>query len=139
MPGMFCAANFGFLTTLNDLLGTMFVIMYGPLLGGRSVVSVWSGVPHGTSPSSGNASTLVKAPYGFTRWIVIWPVVSSVVTPVMWSALPVSKSVAPTTLSVKKLLPPQLTLIMRSAVQAKSLALIGVPSEKTRFLRRVSV
>src|SRR3954452_17864542 len=117
----------------------MFVIMYGPLLGGSDVVSVWSGVQHGTRPSSGNPSTLVKAPYGLTSWIVILPVASSAVMPVMWSDCPLSNSVAPTTLSVKKLLPPQLTLIMRSAVQVKSLALIGVPSEKTRFLRSVMV
>ena len=31
---MFRAANFGFLTTLNDLFGTMSVIMYGPTPGG---------------------------------------------------------------------------------------------------------
>ena len=31
---MFSAANFGFLTTLNDLFGTMSVIMYGPTPGG---------------------------------------------------------------------------------------------------------
>src|SRR6476660_9529115 len=62
MSGTLLLAHFGFLTTLNDLFGTMSVTMYGPLLGGRSVVSVGSGVPHGTSPISGKASTFVNAP-----------------------------------------------------------------------------
>ena len=70
---------------------------------------------------------------------MILPVASSVVMPEMSFALPSSKSVAPATLSVTKLLPPQLTLIMRSTVHLKSLALTGWPFENTRPLRRVRV
>ena len=70
---------------------------------------------------------------------MILPVASSVVMPEMSFALPSSKSVAPATLSVTKHLPPQLTLIMRSTVHLKSLALTGWPFENTRPLRRVRV
>src|SRR5436305_11488004 len=63
IPGMFICAHFGFLTTENEALGTMFVIMYGPTPGGGLFGSFFIGVPVGTSPSDGNASTLPNAPY----------------------------------------------------------------------------
>ena len=70
---------------------------------------------------------------------MILPLLSSVEIPVMLSDWPLSKALAPTTLSVTKALPPQLTLIMRSTVHLKSLAFTGCPFENTRPLRRVMV
>jgi hypothetical protein len=54
-------------------------------------------------------------------------------------ALPASNADAPTMLLVKNDLPPQLSLIARSIVYSKSLALTGFPFEYTRPLRRRSV
>jgi hypothetical protein len=53
------------------------------------------GVPLGTSPADGNASTLAKAPYGVVRWMTILPVASSVWMPEIVVLLPVSKAEAP--------------------------------------------
>ncbi len=55
--------------------------MYGPTPGGGLVGSFFIGVPAGTSPSAGNASTLSNGPYGGVRWITILPVALLVVIP----------------------------------------------------------
>src|SRR5437588_921067 len=64
MPGMFIAVQCGFLTAENDWLGTTLVIMYGPTPGGGEFGRFFIGVPVGTRPDDGNASTLSNAPYG---------------------------------------------------------------------------
>src|SRR5436305_590240 len=76
-------------------LGTMLVIMYGPTPGGGSFGWFLNGVPLGTRPSDGNASTLSNAPYGVFRWIVILPVELSAVIPEIVLALPFENAVAP--------------------------------------------
>ena len=86
---MFIFAHSGFLTSENDALGTMFVIMYGPTPGGGLLGSFLNGVPVGMNPSDGNASTLSNAPYGAFRWITIWPVELLVVMPEIVLAFPV--------------------------------------------------
>ena len=50
MPGIVVLAQCGFLTTVNDAFGTMFVIMYGPTPGGGLVGSFLNGVPVGIEP-----------------------------------------------------------------------------------------
>ena len=64
MPGMFIEDHLGLRTSENDWLGTMLVILYGPTPGGGLLGMFFIGVPLGTSPSAGNASTLSNAPYG---------------------------------------------------------------------------
>src|SRR5581483_3010946 len=96
MPGMFIFDQSGFRTSSNDWFGTMFVILYGPTPGGGLFGMFFIGVPFGTSPRDGNASTLPNAPYGEVRLIVIFPVASSVLMPEIVFALPAAYAFAPT-------------------------------------------
>ena len=73
------------------------VMTNGPLDGGGLLVdSLSRGVLGGTGAAKASASTLVKVPRGFSSWIVMAPVLSSVVMPEIVSDLPSAKSLAPT-------------------------------------------
>src|SRR5665648_22418 len=104
----------------------MFVISYGPTPGGGPFGSFLNGEPLGTSPSAGNASTLSNAPYGAFRWIVIWPLESSVVMPLIVLGLPLENTRPLRSVAVYVLPPPE---TFGSAVPRPGIrAVPGVPA-----------
>jgi hypothetical protein len=62
MSGIPSNAKCGFLTSVNPRFGETSLIMYGPTPGGGLLDRFVAGVPLGTSPAAGNASTLASAP-----------------------------------------------------------------------------
>ena len=70
--------------------------------------------------------------------MLIWPLASSVEMPAMSWDSPRSNSSAPTMLSVRNRLPGQPSLMARSIVYSKSLAMTCRPLEYTSPLRRAS-
>ena len=65
------------------------MIMNGPLDGGGLLVaSLSSGVLGGTGAANVSPSRLSKVPLGSVSWMVMSPVLSSVVMPLILSALP---------------------------------------------------
>src|SRR6202011_1590016 len=87
-PGIAWAAQCGLMLVSNETFGTTFWITYGPSPGGGLFGMFFIGVPDGTRPCAGNASTFENAPYGANRWITIWPVASFAVMPEIVFALP---------------------------------------------------
>src|SRR5262249_50742586 len=87
IPRVVESVQSGLRSTSHERFGTTFLISYGPTPGGGVFERFFIAVPCGTKPADGNASRLVKAPYGVVRWIVILPVASSVTMPEMSFAL----------------------------------------------------
>ncbi len=62
MPGIASLDQLGLSTIAKDLLGTTLSISYGPTPGGGSLFRLFIGVPLGTRPAAGKASTFRNGP-----------------------------------------------------------------------------
>src|SRR5580765_135199 len=112
--------------------------MYGPDEGTGVVDWSFDGDDAGTGAAKIVARMFEKSPCGAFSLIVILPVASSLVMPLMSPVFVLAYVSAPT-MFPKKPTPGESSLKSRSIVASKSLALIGVPSEYFRPLRRLSV
>ena len=96
-PASLTVLKFGLRSIVRLLGASTLVMTNGPLDGGGLLVaSLSSGVVGGTGAANINPNTLVKVPFGFSRVMVMSPVLSSVTMPLIVSALPSAKSPAPT-------------------------------------------
>src|SRR3954470_1829503 len=102
--------------------------MYGPVAGAGDDDWSFAGVLGGNGAANSVARMFVKSPCGADRLIVIFPVASSVVMPLMSPFFALS---APTMLP-KNPTPGESTLKSRTIDVLKSLAFTGVPSEYFR-------
>src|SRR5262245_35883222 len=99
-PASLTVEKFGLRSMVMVRGALTLLIMNGPLAGGGLLVASLSrGVVGGTGAANISPSTFSKVPFGSLRVIVMAPVLSSVLMPVMVSALPSAYSVAPTMLS----------------------------------------
>src|SRR3954451_10999693 len=99
--------------------------MYGPVAGSGFEDVSFAGLLGGTSAANGVARMFSESPCGDVRLIVIFPVLSSVVIPLMSPLFALSDPTMPP----KKPTPGESTLKSRTIDDLKSLALTGVPSE----------
>src|SRR5689334_11429592 len=95
MPGTVVLVQAGLRCSVQLRFGTTFLIMYGPTPGGGSLERLLIFVPVGTRPADGKLSTFRNAPYGCVRSIVIFPLPSSALMPLIVVALPASYAAAP--------------------------------------------
>src|SRR4051794_15148585 len=84
LPSNCDASKLGFRTTIATLFGWYFWIMYGPVEGSGFVDESLAGESAGTGAANSVARMLTKSPCGEFSLIVITPVLSSVVIPLMW-------------------------------------------------------
>src|SRR5690242_11797624 len=112
--------------------------MYGPVEGAGCGDWSFAGVDAGTGAANVVARMFWKSPCGCISLIVILPVASFAVIPLMWPFFVFEKESAPTMFPKKPTLG-ESTLKSRSIVAGKSVALTGVPSEYLRPLRSVIV
>src|SRR6476659_10339817 len=96
-PASLTVWKFGLRSIVMVCGASTLVIMNGPLDGGGfGVVSLSSGVLGGTGAANVSASRPSKVPLGSVSWMVMSPVLSSVVMPLILSDLPSAYSLAPT-------------------------------------------
>ena len=88
-PASLTVLKFGLRSIVSVCGASTLVIMKGPLEGGGLLVaSLSSGVLGGTGAANMSASTLLNVPLGLSSAMVMSPVASSVVMPLMVGALP---------------------------------------------------
>ena len=120
------------------MFGWYDLIMYGPVDGSGFVEVSFCGALDGTGAAKVVARMFSKSPCGAVSLIVILPVASSVVIPLMSPFFVLPNWSAPTMLP-KKPTPGESTMKSRLMAFLKSLALTAVPSEYLRPERSVIV
>ncbi len=88
-PASLTVLNWGLRSMVSVCGASTLVMVNGPLLGGGLLVaSLSSGVVGGTGAANGSARIWSNVPFGSVRLTVMSPVASSVLIPLMVSALP---------------------------------------------------